>query len=437
MTGTIFDLVEQQPSEGTKGFFEIAAKAPSPKDNSYFNSVKEYSKSIGKGVLKGIVKLGESISPADPYVPRGEFSKQLNEYAPTDEAPFAARALERGLEEAPTMMAMPGGGVVQSGIRSILAGFAGEGAKELGGPEWAQSAAEITMFLGPDITKKLLQKGSQAELITAAKRMGMTDTQITPILQSEFKQKWLAKLTPRTGSTQAALKDTKEGIGKVYEHIRQYPAAQKNISAKAEIKLKKDFQELLMDMPSKVRGSIKKDLQDLVSKPITGDSLINFYQDVGHSTTSRAKQLSRLKNPIRDALSSINPSMGKDFNTANEMYSKYSKIAGRLKPTLVSEIVRAGEALGLIGSLVTGHTPSMMAIAGEKGLKILSQQLLLNPHFQQLSSKMVSALNANKASLAYKISQDMMKEIDKYSPEMANKLKELSEDEFEQFFKRL
>ena len=42
MKDSIFDLIEEPIGEGKKGYFDAAARAPEPKDNSWFNQVKDY-----------------------------------------------------------------------------------------------------------------------------------------------------------------------------------------------------------------------------------------------------------------------------------------------------------------------------------------------------------------------------------------------------------
>lgn len=157
MNGSIFDLIGEEPKEGQEGYFELAQNAPSPKDNSYFNTIKDYGKTILKGAVEGVSRFGTALGPLQPRaVTEQQLEGQteaLDTALPTDEG-FGQKAIRRGLKETPTAMAFPGSNVAQMGTRSILAGFAGEGAKELGAPEWAQAAAELTAFIGPDITKK-------------------------------------------------------------------------------------------------------------------------------------------------------------------------------------------------------------------------------------------------------------------------------------------
>lgn len=446
-TGTIFDALDDEPKTGKEGFIRAASNAPEPKDDSFLSSVGDYAKTIFKGAVEGVSRLGAMMGPTFdlPKFEEGKFvpektkeeqleqqTETLNELLPTDEG-FVQSSLRRGLKEAPSMAAFPGSAA--SLPRSILAGFLGEGAKELGAPEWAQSAAELTAYIGPDITKKLLSQGKNKEIVEFGKKMGMTDEQITPLIQSEFKQKWLSKLAPKRGSTQKTLADTKQSLSNVYSSIQNSPSAKSELPNIAKEKLFNKFLPIIEDMPANVRDVIKQDAKDLVSKPITGESLINFYKDVNHNLSGNSKQLANLKQPIREALHSISPELGKDFEMMNTLYSKYYPIAERLKPNLVSDLVSAAEAIGLLGSFTLGYTPALTGFLTEKAAKKLTQQMLINPRLQQLSQKMVNAMNENKFGVVHKLAKSFSSQIKDEVPEAAKILETISEDEIKKFFK--
>lgn len=435
MSDTIFDLIQEDIPEGKEGYFELAKRAPQPKEKSFLDDVADYAKTFLKGGIEGISRLGRIMGPL--IDPEGRSDQQifeqqtetLNELFPTDEG-YSQRAIRRGLKELPTMAAFPGAGL-QSLPRTMMAGFVGEGAKDLGAPEWAQTALELTTQIGPDVTKKLLKKGSNKELIESARNLGLSDEAITPLLQSEFKQKWLSKLVPKRGGTQKALEKTKSELSNAYATIQKSPESTKALSLDSQKELMDSFSKKLFNMPSSVRNKVKEDLRDLLSAPVTGETLINFYTDVNHSLGQNTKQLSLLKEPIRKALSDISPKLGEDFELVNKLYSKYHPIASRLKPTLTSDIVQAAEAIGITGSILFGQYPTLAGIIGEKAAKKLSQQMLLNPHFQQLSQKMIVAINQNKFGIAKKVIEDLKKEVGKFSPETSEKIENLSEEDFE------
>lgn len=437
MKDSIFDLLETEAPEGKEGYFEIAKNAPQPKDKSFFNDIKEYSKTALKGAIEGISRLGTIFSPTGEsgYNREQQLKQQteaLDELIPTEEG-FGQRALRRGLREAPTVMIMGGTGGLP---RSIAAGFLGESAKDLGAPEWAQAVAELTAFIGPDITKKLLESGSDKFLITRAKQLGLTDEQITPLIQSEFKQKWLSKLVPKRGSTQKVLAETKSGLGKAYETLRSAPEASSEISEKTNGHLINSLKSALADMPRKIQAKISKDMGDLLNNKITPNTLMNFYRDVNAHLSGNSKQLSLLKEPIRKAIASVSPELSKDFEFVNQLYSKYSTIAGRLQPTLTSDIISAAEALGITGSVLFGNYPTLLGIMGEKAGKKLAQKMLLDPRFQQLSQRMIVAANRNSYMAAKKVVDSMNDLIRIEAPEYEGELKDLSLEEFQELFSR-
>lgn len=434
-TGTIFDHVEENVSEEEKRDREISKNAPMPKDTSFLNTIKDYGKTALKGTIEGVSKLGRMMGPLQDESGKTteqqlqEQTEVLDKLLPTDEG-FIQKGLRRGLKEAPSVMSFPGS-AVQAGTRSIAAGYAGETAKEYGLPEWAQSAAEITAFIGPDLTKKLLSSGKNKELIEFAKKMGFSDAEITPLIQSEFKQKWLSKLSPKRGSTQKRLQDTKNRLEQTYGSLQKSKDAGLEISEKANGTMINELFEKLNEMPREVRGAIEADLNDLLNNKITGKSLINFYKDINAKFSGNTKQLSLLKEPIKKALSSISPSLSQDFEMVNKLYTKYYPIAGRLKPNLVSDLISAGESIGIVASLTTGQMEYLYGLVGDKAVRQLSKHLLMNPHLQQLSKKMAVAINQNKYALAKQVTQEFKTRIKKHSPEIAEKIHTLTPEEFE------
>lgn len=437
MKNTIFDLADTELSTGKKGFFEAAERAPNPKDNSFLSSVSDYGKTILKGAAEGLGRLGRVMGPLQTDKSTSEQleeqTESLDKLLPVEED-FGQRSIRRGLRELPTALSFPGS-TAATLPRAIAAGFLGEGAKDLGAPEWAQTAAELTAYIGPDITKKLLESGKDKDLIQAGRKLGMSDEALTPLLQSEFKQKWLSKMTPRRGSTQSSLSKSKSELQKTYGELQKSSAAQGELSFGSSQGLINSIEDKLFEMPSGVRSKISADFKDLQSRPITGDSLINFYVDINHEAGKNAKQLSLLKEPIKNALKEINPSLAKDFDTINTLYSKYYPIAKRLEPNLMTDIVGASEAIGLLASLTTGYYPFFLKIAGEKTARKVAQQLLINPRFQQISKKMVVAMNQNKYQMVKKLSDLMSHEMRKTSPEVADKLDDISEEELMDLFK--
>lgn len=441
MTGTILDSIEDEDRERRQFLNYAASSEKEPEENLYKSSVFDLGKTILKGSVEGLSRFGTALGPTQPRevteMQLAEQTKKLDEALPTEDG-FISNATRRGLKELPTAVASPGANAASMINRSMVAGFLGEGGKELGLPEWAQSALELTAYIGPDITKKLLESGTNADLIQFAKRMGMTDAQITPLIQSDFKTKWLAKLTQKGGSTGEKIASTKSGIQQVYTKVKDSPLAQKEISEIANGKLINSLKEKISDMPREVQDVILQDLNDLLANKITGKSLINFYSDVNHNLGGKTTQLAQLKNPIKEALATLSPELVQDFEMANKLYERYYPIASKLKPNLVSNLITAGKALGLGTSVLTAVTTGIMTplvgFATEKVIQKLSQQMLTNPHFQQLGQKFANAISQNKFQAAKLVVTEISKLVSKVSPELGKDLEKLSMEELQDLF---
>lgn len=426
----------RQPKKEEFDFSDYEVEEPN--ESSFVDTIKDYGKTILKGSVEGLGRLGRIMGPLPSEKSTSQQlqdqTQALDKYLPTDEG-YIQSSIRRGLREAPTMLSFPGAATAQTAVRTGMAGFAGEGAKELGLPEWVQTAAELTAYIGPDITRKLIESGSNKELIKAGRALGLTDEAMAPLFNSEFKQKWLSKLSPRRGKTQSALNQSKSELNETYGKIQQSEPAKIILSENSSLDLIEKLDEKLFKMPSGVRSKITQDYQDLLSRPISGESLMNFWSDINYEMGKNSKQLSLLKEPIKKALTEISPSLAKDFETMNALKSKYHKIAQRLEPNLQTDIMGAAKTLGLLGGLITGNYTILSQFAMPYALGKISQQMLVNPRFQQLSNKIVDAVIQNKFGVAKKFSDMFAKEIQKISPDSAKQIENLEIEDFEKLLK--
>lgn len=402
---------EKQPSR----FRSIAGAAP-----------KGFLRESGKEIRKTLSFLPQLLGQEDvleSMVTDEEAEEKLQQLFPTKEG-FTESALERAGEIAPYSL-LGGGGILGNLLRTLGAGFAGEGVKELGGGPGLQTVAEIGAFGLPGLGKKIKPTQAQKEIVNEARALGLSDTEIAPLIQGEGKQKFLSKLSERRGRSQKALRGTKSSLDNVYTTLQKSESATKVLSPESGNKFIKNVQDKLAELPSATQELITKDLGQLLEKPITGDSLINFYKDVNSTFSRGGSSLGILKEPIRAALADVSPKLANSFQTTNKLYSKYYKIANRLKPNLVSDLMTAGEATRVMFGLATGNYPLLLETMGETAARSLATEMLVNPRLQNLGNKMVSALNQNKAGAATRIIQQFIKEVKDVSPDVARELQKL------------
>jgi len=436
---TIFDVAkEDQSFDESDDIFDIARGMPDViEEDTYFDVAKEYGKTALKGFVEGVSRFGRAFGPLDTGVSTQQQLEQqtevLDEVLPTDEG-FGQKVIRRGLKEIPTALSLPGGTVASTIGRGAGAAILGQGAEELGAPPVVQAAAELTAWFGPDVTKKLISGGKNKEIIDAARKLGISDEALTPLLQGETKQKWLTKLTPRRGTTERALKRTKGELSNAYHEIESSALASERLPDIQTENLFNQLDDLMMKLPSSQRSKIAQDLTDLKSNPVNGEALINFWGDINATFGKKSRQIQTLKEPIREALKQSNPALAQDFDLINDLYSKYFKIAKRLEPNLMSDLVGAGEALGLGVSFATGYYPTLVKFLGEKSARKLAQQMLINPKYQQIGQKFVTNLNERKLFLAHKNIKELSDLVRKSDSDAADILDEISEQELINLF---
>jgi len=433
-----WDAYDQPQQELKKKQEDTLFEGLKEQAKTFLKKQEEYGKTALKGTAEGITQLGRMVSPLQDLNVEQKQTEALDKLLPTENEEFGQKALRRGLKQAPSAIATGGGSAYIQGAKALGAGILGESAKELDLPEWAQTAAELTAYIGPDVTKKLLASGKDKKLIEFAKKMGMTDEEITPLIQSANKQKWLSKLAHKKGKTEEVLSNTKKALGDIGDFIKESPQAAKEVSEKANGKLINGIYNKLNEMPSELRGKVEKDLSQLLENKITGRSLMKFWKDLNSHFKHDRAQLSVLKGPIKDAMKSISPELSQDFEMLNNLYSKYYPIASKLKPGIADNIVAAAEIIGGLASVVRaamGDFSGILAFATEQGARHLAKEMLINPRFQQIGSKLVIAFNQNKFNLARKLLSEFKKEVSKIDPKSASKIEELTEEEFKELLK--
>lgn len=425
------ESVEESPKKGIK------EKIGSLIDESLVGKqLKGVAQSGGQGLLEGLHKAGRMMGPLPTEESEQEveqkFEESVDPYFPDKAENFGGRALKRGLKEAPSMMAFPSSSLASILPKSIAAGFLGEGAKELGAPETVQTIAELTAYIGPDIVKKLLESGSNKEIIQAARDFGLKDEQITPLLQSERKQSWLSKLVPKRGRTQNILKETKEGLSQAEEKISQGELAKGTLSPEAKNDFFNETAKLATEkIPHSTIEKVQQDFVNFAKGEPSGERLINLWRKLNKQYPKLA-ELQQFKGPLEKALKSIDPKLSEDFGKLNNLWSRYFNIAKKLKPNIVSDLVSGGEALGLLHGVYFMNPSGLKAILATQGARIGARELLLNPRLQQLNEKFLMAVNNNKWQVASKISTQIKDQFNKLDKNI--EFNELKEEELKNIF---
>lgn len=340
----------------------------------------------------------------------------------------AGRIAGRGAEFIGEGAAIPGGGIkALAGLGA--SGSAGQTIRELGGPEGLATATEIGGTLIPSvISGKLIPKGKEAkETVEAGRKLGLTEKQITPLIQGEQKASILSHTARKGTKTKKLFASIKESLGDSYQNIKERVKDYGNVDSKNRhllidkfTDIKDDLQKTLAASPDK-EGAIKF-INEAINKVSTHgaspEELINFWQDINKSVKWNSihggkKSLTMLKQPILEVLSNVSPIAAKDFELTNDLYSKYSQISKKLKPNLVDSFVNKGEVLAAVPSalaLATGNYLPLISLGGEVAARLIGREMLINPYFQNIATKLVK--NFNQSSL--KGIEESVKQVKEY-----------------------
>lgn len=384
--------------------------------------LRSLASALPKGIAKGIFELGQMAVPLafedEPFEERQKTiarslkakekaEKGLEETLPTRDE-FIENALERGGKILPSATLGPGGAISTIG-RSLLAGGLGETVKEAGGGELAQTGAEVAAFGLPSLGRKIIPTKSQEKLVNYARKTGLSEKEIAPLIPGKQKQAFFGKIASKGDKTQAALKQTRQGIGNAYDFVSSQPSASKTLSTSVAQKYMEDSAKIAYQMPHEIRKQVFEDAKDLINQGFTGKNLINFYQDIGSKYKIGREQLERLKGPIVEALESLSPELAEDFKLTNELFKKRILIGKTLKPGISSELMDLGELGKLAHSVLNMSVKGLSQFLGMSGARRLAREMLINPRLQNITKQMAVAANKGKFPIVMRLAEYLRK----------------------------
>lgn len=424
---------------------------------------KAVSADVLKGLVEGTVRLGRMMGPTRQRPGEEEFtmerfSEQLEELIPSRETSTGA-ALRRGMGTLPSAVTTPGVGAAGQAARALAGGVLGEAVKEAGYGEVPQAIAELAPFITPsgpsgilprptkvqeslasrrmvpeklrESAKKSLEERRQFnELLKFAQERGLTPEEITPLFQPKGKTTAFSTIATRGDATQQRLERSKQAIDSIADSFKLGQKAEVVLSDSSATSMTNKIQDILYDMPAKTRNVIQEDFQQLLNSPKDTKSIIKFFRDINAQYGQNKKQLGRLKEPLMEGLSTIDPQLAKDFNLTNKLFQKYYDISSKLKPNIVDQILTASKGPKVIYGAITGNYPLIAEAITEDAARKLAAYALTSPKLQNISKKMVNAINKEKFVLADRIKQDYIRTIKDDFPQAAA---EMEKESFKQF----
>ena len=418
-----FELIDEEKNP-SKGKFELIDEKPS--------RARSLVSAPIKGGIKGALDIASIADPIKALLGVNELTpiqqQVLEKVLPTQKKP-----LERGLERAGKIGVSAIGGpesLLAKGTRTALGSILGQFAEEVGAPEGIQNLAELLAFTSPKFGKKILPKKSQKEAVQFLREKGLTDKEIAPLIQSERKIKALAPFTEKGEKTKKIISDISGKLGENYEILKdKYKnLAHPNLKGDAVVAFDNKLEDVLEKINPRFHRLIGSDLEALRNKGVSGENLINFYQDInaavkGHEGGKAV--LGKLKGPILDGLKEIDPNLAKDFKKLNEFYAKKGLLAKKLKPGTLDNLISKGKAYAALGSIASGSFGFLKGILSKDAIGRLSRELLINPRLQNLSNQMLESIEKNQVPVALRTYNVFKKELSKKDPELSEQLESL------------
>jgi len=346
----------------------------------------------------------------------------------------SGRIAGRGAEMVGSALATPGGGI-KALASTGLAGLAGQGIREAEGGEGLASTTEILGSIVPSaISGKLSPSKSQKSVVDAGRRIGLTERQITPLIQSEGKISSVGKIAHKGERNKSLFNSIKDTLGNSYDNVKQSLSNLGNVNQANSQLLQTKFTNIRNDLAKTVKASpdkkeaikfIDKSIDKISKTGTTPEELINFWQDINKSVKWNSlqggkKSLSRLKEPISEVLNNVAPQAAKDFEMTNQLYSKYAQVSKKLKPDIIDSFANKAEMLAIAPSglaLVYGNTAPLIGLASEVAIRRLATEMLTNPYFQNIGNKLAVNFNAGSVNAVKQTLLEAQKYMSKKYPQ--------------------
>lgn len=378
--------------------------------------------SIGRAGAKGLLQAAIGAQEIIPLPGRGPLSpkeqlESLMQLIGEPEEGLPERFAERTAKTLPYLLGGPGGVVGKVG-RGLLSSALGQATEEVGGGEVAQTVAEMVGLGLPGLGKKIAPTRAQKKGIEMLRKRGVTEKEIAPLVPTEKKAAVLGKVAAKGFRTAKAAKQTREALGNVYSQLSEEGAKLPILSSGRTQSLEAELRQQLQKMPSSVRRSIEADMQDLFSKPVKANDIMNFWQDLNSEINWKRigggkNRLNSLKDSLKKGIEDISPELAADFELTNEFYSKFSKISRNLQPKDLDRLIALGEMGAVLGGLLKFGPKGALPVIGSEVLRRVGSEMLVNPRLQNLTRQMTTAVKNNKIAIAKKVQEKMVEELEK------------------------
>lgn len=376
-----------------------------------------------KGIEEGQSALFRGIDWLASFLP------EMNEIRQgmTDEE---ATALDRYI------MAAAGGAPFGPAGAATMAGFQGleEGLEAIDASPRVKAGARLAGIAATGAkTKKGIQpkNAAEAEMLRFFDKYNIPEEQQSIALSKlSNAKKWVSKIASKKGKTEAILEATGEGIGEVYEVLREQPSADTVLAPMERSRMQGRIEEIMEDLPKSVRKSIEGDVQEFFQSPQTGADMINLWQDINQAFIGKKKQLQRLKEPLLEGLKTIDVEFAKDFQSANKAYSNFQEVRNIMKPGDWGFFSHLKGPAAVVGYILKGTPMGALKLGiPAYALSKLAREMIINPKLKNISKKLGYGISKRSLGASQVALKELADEMDNIDPEIATMIRSIDAKE--------
>lgn len=315
------------------------------------------------------------------------------------------------------------------------AGIAGLGAaavpgqlvEEVAGP-WAGLGAELLSLLAPGaFAKTLVPSKAKQPLLESAKRVGIEEKNLAPLLKGEKTVRSAGKFAKKGRRAQKVLSDIQEGLGEGYEVLKNSPEMKVPLSPGETKNITRQIEKVQKKLGKSLKGTDKEKVieavADLRSKVeggrLNAADLVDYYQEINAQINWNAvkggkKRLAEVKEALVKGIKDASPEVAKDFQSLNTLYSNYKNLEKTLNPGRLQDIIDLSKGLEILGPIIRGNFSALMSgVKLATGTELAQRGLLrylTSPRTNNMLKKAFNLTNEGKIAQAQIILRKLEKE---------------------------
>lgn len=323
-------------------------------------------------------------------------------------------------------------------ISSIAAGVGSENG-ELGKVGLGTGALVLSSIISNLKKGKLLPASKEMkELYRIGKELGLSEKEITPIVQSRFKLGTVGSFAQPSKRGEKAIEVSESALGRLYDEV----SVSKNANKQPNREQLTSYLESLEGVIDKLkkptfksddRTSLIKKIEEMgteaaangISPERIVEDWLELNRGVNWNSISKGDKLKQsLKEPLKKLFDQLDPQNSKKFAQINKLWSRLQRTADKVRPTETSKLVTKAEGIGAakgIFDLVTkGSTSVLEALIGAKAARLIATEMLINPKLNDIMNKTIAGLGSSSEKakiIAVKKLVDYLRSDKKYKDE--------------------